>query len=1492
MPQACANAHRLVSLLFLCLIQVTPVPVSAAVRTWIGGNVDWLETAGADLNWNLNFEPDAADEAVFNTANTVDLGTNNLIQTLTLSGGIDLATNTFDLTVSGTISATGAGTNFIVEGSTSLVDANLVTVGSSATVQIDSGDLLADDVTLTTGGTLRFDGGDLTVDEDVGNGILDIDAGAAVTGFGSIDFVDAPAAVSSLLINDGTLSANRPSLSAITPPSAGTLEINATEVNARINLDGGVEAGVVNVNRNQTLEINGTLSDAFSGDLNMFHDTVLDISTAWSMDAGTFDVANGFVNNPIPTPDIPAGTSTVTGGAFSQSGGTITNSASDGTLELDTAFTQTGGNFVNNGLVVFGGNTLIDDTANFTMPTNTSSIRVGTGAVVNVDQANFNVDGNGTATNVITIGSGGQLDLDLGAGADDTITGTVVLGGGELDVTTADNTWSLGGSVSTLATSGASQLNGEALSFDDATMTVPAGSTLDVNAASTWNAGTSFDIDGLVTIDGAATINFISSNAVNGAGTLRFGSTSSFTAVNTEVAVATFDWDGTTAGQVHTFAQDAQLFINSTTFDSDGDMDDSITMADGADLIVNNVAQWEMRGTLTTSGTLAKPVGIGGDARMVLTSATGIWNVNGAVIPDDVTFGPSSVTNIAVGAQTIASAVNDMIYAGGTITGAGTFSPHVQNTVTADSSITVDDFNFDNGEWTVQNNALLTVDVADYDNLATNSFDATMTVDASRVNIRGGDPQFVMNGVLNMIGSPTNDAFWDGDPLHIGDNVGLLNADLNVTGSGRSEFNFRVTFNADADVNIAAGATLVLDDPATFNTVEGGNNASIHGAGAVRFNNSIQFNEAITFDMVGGTVDFDGDNTLAGDTVHIDAPVVINAATMESFGQTNGAFNNILEIDNFSAGTSGTLTVNLDDPNAEWTLNAPGVMNLINGGTEATLLAGSDVNLNGTVNVSGDVRVTARIDFGSTAVVNINTAGEPLRLAGGDLSTVINPDPNTIAGATINGPGLFGADNGKALVGFGTINANVDFDGTAELFANDGTLTINGAILDVARIGTEDDDGVLNIVNPWNTSVASFVSLEGGALQGGAMTIDNGNGVAGFGTITARLTNNTRLRASGGTLVAQTAGNDNDWDGTGSGVLAANNNGTLELRDVGAAFGFAGTVEVSNNSRVLANGFALDFNPGSTINLTGGTYESTQHIPIGGAVIVNAGAASTLKPGNSTFVTFEAGSSTTLNGNLQLDSIDGEIEAGATFSGSGALIIPELSHVTLEPNANANVLVINDGTLQPNGFNTVGRVDVKDYQQGVTGTLVAELTGTALNQYDRVVVNGNAVLDGNVEVQLDGGFAPVLGNEFNILSASGGLTGAVAIDQPGNLPPGLFFNARFEPTILQIVVTDSLPGDYNRDNSVDAADYIVWRKMFGAAVADFVSADGNGDGLIDDDDYGVWQRHFGTVPPPGSGGGESVPEPTTILLLAVCGLSLIPRMRMNALASWFHRGKR
>jgi hypothetical protein len=81
-----------------------------------------------------------------------------------------------------------------------------------------------------------------------------------------------------------------------------------------------------------------------------------------------------------------------------------------------------------------------------------------------------------------------------------------------------------------------------------------------------------------------------------------------------------------------------------------------------------------------------------------------------------------------------------------------------------------------------------------------------------------------------------------------------------------------------------------------------------------------------------------------------------------------------------------------------------------------------------------------------------------------------------------------------------------------------------------------------------------------------------------------------------------------------------------------------------------------------------------------------------------------------------------------------------------------------------------------------------------------------------------------------------------------------------------------LPGDYNRNGLVDAADYVVWRKSIASNELG-LAADGNHDFIVDAADYGVWTRGVGT----GSGSStvimqNGVPEPTSLVLLVIAAI--------------------
>jgi endonuclease I len=88
---------------------------------------------------------------------------------------------------------------------------------------------------------------------------------------------------------------------------------------------------------------------------------------------------------------------------------------------------------------------------------------------------------------------------------------------------------------------------------------------------------------------------------------------------------------------------------------------------------------------------------------------------------------------------------------------------------------------------------------------------------------------------------------------------------------------------------------------------------------------------------------------------------------------------------------------------------------------------------------------------------------------------------------------------------------------------------------------------------------------------------------------------------------------------------------------------------------------------------------------------------------------------------------------------------------------------------------------------------------------------------------------------------------------------------------LTLTGTVRLPGDYNNDGAVDAADYTIWRRTYGDSAAAYSGADGDGNGMIGDGDLTVWRAHFGDVAPgAGLGATAAVPEPAAIWLVIVC----------------------
>jgi hypothetical protein len=124
-------------------------------------------------------------------------------------------------------------------------------------------------------------------------------------------------------------------------------------------------------------------------------------------------------------------------------------------------------------------------------------------------------------------------------------------------------------------------------------------------------------------------------------------------------------------------------------------------------------------------------------------------------------------------------------------------------------------------------------------------------------------------------------------------------------------------------------------------------------------------------------------------------------------------------------------------------------------------------------------------------------------------------------------------------------------------------------------------------------------------------------------------------------------------------------------------------------------------------------------------------------------------------------------------------------------------------------------------------------------------------------------------------AAMAGVDGVPVHDQRG-APFTRVYGGRIDIGAVEMLPAGFLPGDYNVDGVVNAADYTVWRNNLGIdphpgplPEGEGVIGDGNGDGVVDALDYAVWKSNFGaTVGELGAGSVEQGVEPAVQRALA------------------------
>lgn len=290
------------------------------------------------------------------------------------------------------------------------------------------------------------------------------------------------------------------------------------------------------------------------------------------------------------------------------------------------------------------------------------------------------------------------------------------------------------------------------------------------------------------------------------------------------------------------------------------------------------------------------------------------------------------------------------------------------------------------------------------------------------------------------------------------------------------------------------------------------------------------------------------------------------------------------------------------------------------------------------------------------------------------------------------------------------------------------------------------------------------------------------------------------------------------------------NGGTVSMDAVGQ---HAGILKIAANS-----------GDNATLNVSGGWLKVESGLVIGGP---GGTAALNLSGGTLRTSTLSKGS-------------------GGSFSFTGGKLSADTVNFTL---------VNNGGTLAPGDSIGATEANVAAPNIGQThvvgdlalnsGTLQIELSSLA--SFDKLLVDNLATLGGNLTVSTLGSFAPTNGNSWQIITA-GAITGSFSSITPG------YTVQKQGNNLLLFFGNPTLAGDYNGDGSVNAADYVIWRRAMtsgGTLLNETASP-----GVADQADYDAWRANFGATNSPGSGASrttEAIPEPATGMLLALAGMS-------------------
>ncbi len=316
--------------------------------------------------------------------------------------------------------------------------------------------------------------------------------------------------------------------------------------------------------------------------------------------------------------------------------------------------------------------------------------------------------------------------------------------------------------------------------------------------------------------------------------------------------------------------------------------------------------------------------------------------------------------------------------------------------------------------------------------------------------------------------------------------------------------------------------------------------------------------------------------------------------------------------------------------------------------------------------------------------------------------------------------------------------------------------------------------------------------------------------------------------------------------------------------DSAVAYGIAGqgTVQLESNSGP------------STLNVTQGTHEFQGRLSLNNDTNSNIAAQATLNINNSL----------NLNGNTLTKTGDGTLNinnqlvtgAGGTLLGNGG---------TISGGGTVGGDLSNNAAVAPGNSPGILSVD-GNYTQSAGGTLEIELAsngGVAGTDHDRLAVTLAASLDGALDLQLDGGYTPTIGDSFTGIVTAGALSGQFATASNVVIDGRRGVAVTYTGTTVDAQIglrgnTDIASGDIDVDTS-DLTTSIINFTSAGGTGKTWADGDMDGDGDVDTSDLTTSIINFTSALGAAS---AAVPEPSSLILALLATFScgcLRPRRR-------------